>query len=57
MFDSEILGFGMTNSVTYQFEKILGVPGSDSWHHSLEQPLAKEEINIYHINSCVQISH
>lgn len=24
MFDAEILGFGMTNSVSYRFNKILG---------------------------------
>lgn len=61
MADVEILGFGMTNSVSYQFKKILGAPESNSWHHSLEQPLAKEEINSYYNsyynNSCAQISH
>lgn len=39
MFDVEILAFNMTNPVSYQSDKILGAPGTDSWHHSLEQPL------------------
>lgn len=41
MFDAEVLVFGMTNSVYYQFKKILDPPESNSWQHSLEQPLAK----------------